>query len=433
MSVVLFEGVAGTGKTTRLLEECRYHLSEHPLGPDQYGLALTKFHGSRRRMEAKLKGPEGVGRCVDCVTIDSFAWNLVRRWRGLVRYLGIEVREGDFQSFTSAAGQLLRRPEIGAWVTRRYPLILVDELQDCKGGEVEVLAHLGRQAKCLCAADAFQDLSGAPDNDAITWAKAEGEVVSLNHVARTAVTGLLDAATALRNGETLRWDRSCGFEVVRVPKPALGAAKASWCIKAWSIFGQVAIISPCRPGTSNFVDGLLKWIETNRAINQKNSATAGPFAMNWEAGEDDLCQDLTNVLGLPKIRHEHVECLRLAEKAQRARAYDVRDWLDRQRNVAGRQTVSIGEVIDQIGQIVRWRRAFGRIGDQRRIVLTVHQAKNREFESVIALWPLRIKQEQEQQRRLLYNAITRAKRQALVIVEDPIGNRLYNPPFTRAG
>lgn len=40
------------------------------------------------------------------------------------------------------------------------------------------------------------------------------------------------------------------------------------------------------------------------------------------------------------------------------------------------------------------------------------------------LWPLKLPPDPEQQQRLLYNAITRAKQQALVIVEDPKRNRL---------
>ena len=433
MSLLLVEGVAGTGKTTRLLEESRDHLAKHPLGANQRSLALTKFHGSRRRMEAKLTGSSGVGYYVDCLTIDSFAWSILRRWRSLVRHLGINFHENDFASVTSAAGQLLRHSAVVDWVTRRNPLLVVDELQDCKGGEVEILAHLARQIKCLCAGDGFQDLSGAKENEAIAWAKAEGEVLTLKQVERTLVKGLLDAASALRNGEPLKLGDSSGFEIVTVPKAPLGAARVSWSIKSWSTFGQVAIISPCKPKTSPFVDKLLEWVGTKAATNKKNKATAGPFHIQWEVGEDALCQDITEMLDLPKSPDEHVSCRQLADKAERARFYDIRDWLDRQRNVSGRETIPTSTMINQIGWIIHRRRAFGRPRDQRRVVTTVHQAKNREFESVIVLWPLRLTQDKEQQRRLLYNAISRAKRQVLVIVEDPKRDRLNNSPFVAHG
>ena len=129
---MLFEGAAGTGKTTKLIEEIRAQVKRFPPGPEQCPLALTKFHGSRRRLEAKLSGHAGVGRPVECLTIDSFAWNLVRRWRGLTKHLGVTAVQGDFQSITSAAGRLLQDPQVGPWVSRRYPLVVVDELQDCK-------------------------------------------------------------------------------------------------------------------------------------------------------------------------------------------------------------------------------------------------------------------------------------------------------------
>ena len=62
--------------------------------------------------------------------------------------------------------------------------------------------------------------------------------------------------------------------------------------------------------------------------------------------------------------------------------------------------------------------------------MTIHQAKNREFDSVIVLWPYEVQGSPERQRRLLYNAITRAKRQTVVVVQNP--NRLNSPPFTEA-
>ena len=61
--------------------------------------------------------------------------------------------------------------------------------------------------------------------------------------------------------------------------------------------------------------------------------------------------------------------------------------------------------------------------------MTVHQAKNREFDSVIVLWPYEVSA--TRQRRLLYNAITRAKRQAVVIVQNP--DRINQPPFVADG
>ena len=43
MTLLLFEGAAGTGKTTRLRAAARQHLEKHPLGPEERVLALTKY------------------------------------------------------------------------------------------------------------------------------------------------------------------------------------------------------------------------------------------------------------------------------------------------------------------------------------------------------------------------------------------------------
>ena len=56
---------------------------------------------------------------------------------------------------------------------------------------------------------------------------------------------------------------------------------------------------------------------------------------------------------------------------------------------------------------------------------------DRQFESVIVLWPYELPNSVDRQRRLLYNAVTRAERQALVVVQNP--DRLAKPPFCMAG
>ena len=114
MSLVLFEGAAGTGKTTQLFASARQHLQGYPLTDGQKVLALTKFHGSRKRLTARLTGPDGLGSPVTCMTIDSFAAMLVHRWRGLVHHFGLAPQQGDFQAISSAAARLLREGA-GGW------------------------------------------------------------------------------------------------------------------------------------------------------------------------------------------------------------------------------------------------------------------------------------------------------------------------------
>jgi hypothetical protein len=65
--------------------------------------------------------------------------------------------------------------------------------------------------------------------------------------------------------------------------------------------------------------------------------------------------------------------------------------------------------------------------------MTINQAKNREFDGVIILWPFEVGGDLDSQRRRLYNALTRAQRWAVVIVQDnPKGaSRLSVAPFSK--
>jgi DNA helicase IV len=57
----------------------------------------------------------------------------------------------------------------------------------------------------------------------------------------------------------------------------------------------------------------------------------------------------------------------------------------------------------------------------------VQQAKNREFEGVVVIWPYQVGGDIEHKRRLLYNAITQAKRWSNIIVQGQ--SILAAPPF----
>lgn len=429
MSLMLFEGAAGTGKTTKLIESARLHLASHPLQDEQRVLALTKYHGSRKRMSEKLMGSKGLAVPVDCMTIDSFAWHLLRRWRTLASRFGRMPGNGDFQAITALAGSLLKNDHVGAWVSRRYPMVVVDEMQDCSGYELEVLRGLEKHLHVLAAADAFQDLSGDDNNAAVTWAQSVGKVEVLHRVHRTSVNGLLTAAAALRSRQSVPILLRPGFEIKSVAAAALAGWNLSMRIKWWSKFGEIAIISPTRPKKSAFVRSTVNWVGTQVA-KLKKVPHAGPYNIEWEAGDESLKTAILEALDLPKNPLKQFECQDLAVIARQNGASDVYEWLEKQRRVGGRSRVTVAELEEQVGRIVMQRRAFGSSKALRRIALTAHQAKNREFESVIILWPLSVTPGHEQQRRLLYNAITRAKRQAIVLVEDPVGDRLAKPPFT---
>lgn len=64
-------------------------------------------------------------------------------------------------------------------------------------------------------------------------------------------------------------------------------------------------------------------------------------------------------------------------------------------------------------QLVHARRAYGS-NSTRHVVTTIHGAKNCEFDNVCVIWSYKIPANAELQRRLLYNAVTRAKTNCLL-------------------
>jgi superfamily I DNA/RNA helicase len=110
-------------------------------------------------------------------------------------------------------------------------------------------------------------------------------------------------------------------------------------------------------------------------------------------------------------------------------ARELMRWAEHQRRVLGRTQFGAAEVRSQVHRAVQHIRAYSSLRGAGRRVMTIHQAKNREFPVVIVLWPFQVTGDPLLARRWLYNAITRAQRRAIVIVQDPQKRRLNAPPF----
>jgi len=71
-----------------------------------------------------------------------------------------------------------------------------------------------------------------------------------------------------------------------------------------------------------------------------------------------------------------------------------------------------------VQQIVHTHDNFYKRENKSKIVFTtIHGAKNREFDNVIILWSYKVSGDLLYKRKLLYNAITRAKRNVVIIVQ----------------
>ena len=111
-----FEGPAGTGKTFQLIEAVKAQVAATPLEPHQRVLALTFMHGSRRRLEERLRSVPELQGGFTCMTIDSFARSVLERWFSLAAAIGIQA--GDFDQTCESCGRLLEAAEVAGWVVR---------------------------------------------------------------------------------------------------------------------------------------------------------------------------------------------------------------------------------------------------------------------------------------------------------------------------
>ena len=425
MSLRFFEGPAGSGKTTQLFEALAAILETYALGDHQRVLALTKMHGSRRRMHGRLATLPGLRGRFECTTIDSFAWRVLRRWNSLARARGNagEV-EHAYGAVCRSAGALLSEVDVGCWATRSFPVVVIDEMQDSKDGQLAIVRALSGSAVCLAAADGYQDLDASSENVAVAWAQRSGEIVSLAHNHRTSAAGLLAAAGALRDGQAVPL-KGKGFNVLGAQNPNVGASFVARNPTWWMDCNDIVVLSPVHAESAKFVGRLIHRVEEKPIGNPPR----GPYRIPWEVSQEDESERFLSGLALPVDAEISASEICLPSDSGPARA--LRVWLDQQRRVAGRTTFKGTEISQQVQWIHQRSRAHRRVRDRGIRAMTIHQAKNREFDSVVVLWPYNVAGSADRKRRLLYNAITRAKRQAVVIVQNP--NRLKQPPFVPDG
>ncbi len=117
----------------------------------------------------------------------------------------------------------------------------------------------------------------------------------------------------------------------------------------------------------------------------------------------------------------------LAAAGDARTARDVFEWLETQRRTRAKLEFSKDEIVKSIEQSFSQRRQSRRNEVRGWKGMTVHGAKNREFDNVIVLWPAAVGGSDDQKRRLLYNAVTRAKERCVVLVQASA--HMNRPPF----
>lgn len=422
MTVIAFEGPAGTGKTHSLMEQLASEVERRALAPHERVLALTFMHGSRRRLDSRLREIEALGGQFQATTLDSFAWRLCQRWRKLAESLGHAIpAEEDYDATCALAAALLARPVVGFWVCASYPFVVVDEAQDLSAERSLMIREAAAPCHVLLAFDEFQCLDPALRPMPIqAWLPDFCEPIRLARCRRTEDAELLEAARTVRDGRAVNRDGR-RFRVAVTPgRPNLAATYLANFI-AWRRGGNVAVLTPSRRG--GFADGIVDLVRAGPLGQRRN----GPFPIEWESNDEAERHALWQKLALP-ANCSIADALTLLEPHTHVPAVkSAREWIGRRRRILGADEVKADEVRRQINRGLAARRRYGgRVGTEFS-AMTIQQAKNREFDHVVVIWPYTIPNDDSQKRRLLYNAITRSQSSCLVLVQ---AQELVNaPPF----
>lgn len=434
MSLEYFEGPAGSGKTYQLVEALKSVLGSRPLLEGEAVLGLTYMHGSRRRMHNRLAQiPELQGKFLAC-TVDSLARRIVGRWRTIARQIDPQLdftASVDFKQICRVAALVTERGTVSGWLKVRYPVVLVDELQDCKGSHLCIIRALESCCHVIAAADDFQDLQSTGPSEAVEWLhRGAGKKNVLTGNRRTDDSVLLQAADRLRSGH------DCGDILRGLLMAALNANVAAGHIArtiCWKKPKDAVILTPTGPEKSPFVHDAVERLTTKSIQPKGIKKEVGPFRIVWESNVEEEKAVLLKKLGCTTKGLDFQEiCLTCS--GDRGPLGDLLQWTERKLRVKGQSHFSNNDLSRAVDRVLQSRRAFlpsvypGYIR-----AMTINQAKNREFEGVIILWPFAVGGDLESQRRRLYNALTRAQKWAIVIVQDypKKKSRLSAPPFSK--
>lgn len=438
-------GEAGSGKTTKLMEQAAILGSELLVEPHQRALAIAVMHGARWRLQTTLSQHCPQLR-VTVSTIHSFALGVVNRWR---RSLGLSLpvtacetssglsekhwrTQATFEELMQLACKALDSPTVRRTLSSTYPLVIVDEFQDCAGGTLGFVQALSDTSTVLLAADHFQKLQdvseGCPSVEWAEFLKHSGAIryEDLAGCRRTDDSGLLRAARALRENA-----KASGPTVPVYYAPDVGpaACRIVGRFTAWQPQQRITI-GTCALIALSLDDPLLRKLldSFGNQLAKRNAKRR----VQWSrmSSETEQHKQVITELGLKGTGGIWQPAPSISGHLANAVARDAIRFC----KLRGAAEIP-EELVGNFAKVaVHNARAFGWSSPQFQ-VLTVHSAKNREFDHVFVFWAYKAGSwPVEEQQRLLYNAVTRAKRDCTVLVlgdrkrteDDPV-IRLLGP------
>ena len=271
-----------------------------------------------------------------------------------------------------------------------------------------MVVGLASRLEVFAAADEFQCLNEElRPNQACAWLAQVCPVAELSQPRRTNLAELLDAAAAIRNGEPPKSGKA--FKVMLTPKPSLAGAWLSGNLHWYGGGKSVAVITPAM---AMFAQATVAWTAQNKVKNGY-----GPYSILWEESEAKAAASFLGKIALQNTNEIPSVVALLTATGDFRVARDIADWMDKQRRARAKTKFAKDEIERAIEQIFAQRRRTRKGDGSGWRGMTVHGAKNREFDNVIVLWPAAIGGGDDQKRRLLYNAVTRAKERCLVLVQ----------------
>jgi len=428
MPITMVTGAAGYGKTCWILEQVGTMTSNSDDVPHRRLLAMSRMHGGRRRIDAALG--ERYPRLPRTVaTVDSFALGLVNRWRrslGVSRPFVIGRNEGNeglfgmetsFDQVLKRAIDLMRACTVRSFVASTYPLVVIDEFQDCHGHQLELVQALTQCSSLVLAADEFQllesSVSGCP---AVEWVtdlagRDQARIVPLTTCHRTADQRLLNTTRALRADVA-----TSGESIAVFACPSYGPA--AYRIVERLVYGHQG--PPWKGTCAMLTPTNDSWTEDvlTSCRNQLERKRRPPIHWAIETSED-------------QARDRLLKALQVADDARAGEQWQppptsgeplVKETIEHVSRVSrsrGIRNISRGDVAYLAQRLLHAFRTRG-YRQPKRVVSTIHAAKNREFDHVFVLWPYDAPDGSEFARRLLYNAVSRARVSAMVLVRGEL-------------